>query len=440
MDLGSNRKGSVRFPQVGAGAQDLKQVLSDLRAGDSNPLATFSDRWLNDRDLLVDDGVIDVAKAAYMAFFTKNNSYPPILLLEHELVGMALDLFHGGPSSTGSVTSGGSESLFLAAAAALAHAKSRNRLPKNPEILVAKTGYPAFEKYGRYLGYSVRRAPIDEYFRADASAMAQLINEQTVMIAASYPSWAHGACDPIPELAEIAFAGDVWLHVDACVGGFLAPFVRDLGRHLPNFDFRLRGVASISSDFHKYGYSAKGVSGVFYRDRALAEHQVFVFDEWSAGLYRSPVFAGTRSGGSIASAWAVMNYLGKDGYSRRAVQILKLRDALVDFAKTTPGLCLLGQAELGTVAIGSGPNVDVYTVADDLRRRGWSIGLLKDPPAIQFVLGPLRDDFIIRLITDLREATSGSIRRDPFACRPSVVYSDEVLDLPCSIVHRTARS
>ncbi|RWD27518.1 MAG: aspartate aminotransferase family protein [Mesorhizobium sp.] len=421
--------GDALLSRKGISRIEVENALLQARAADNDPRATFCDRWINDRGLLLDDDAIDVAKAAYLAFFSKNNSYPPIMRFEHELVTMALELFHAGPEAIGSLTSGGSESLFLATASALSAARRDRPGLAMPEVLMAESGHPAFEKYGRYLGYTVRRVPVDHEFRADPLAIARAVTYNTIMIVASVSSWTHGACDPVTELAEIALSGGVWLHVDACVGGFLAPFVRDLGRDVPDFDFQTPGVASISSDFHKYGYSAKGVSGVFYRNGDLAQSQPFVFDAWSAGLYRSPVFTGTRSGGAIAAAWAVARYLGREGYCRRAAQILKLRDVLVKYATVTPELRLLGRAELGTVAIGSN-NVDIYAVAAELRARGWTINVLKNPPAVQLVLGPLRDEYIKQLISDFKSAVENAGRDDIALEPPLVVYSDEILDLP----------
>jgi sphinganine-1-phosphate aldolase len=411
------------FPEAGKPLDEIDAILSALRAADEDPRATFGDRWLNDRGLLLDDGVIDIAKRAHLAFFTKNNSAPPVLEMESELVSMALELFHAGPGACGSLTSGGSESLFLATAAALANAELRQ-----PEIIIAETGYPTFEKYGRYLGYRTKRVAADSNFKADPARMEDAVTGDTVMIVASLPSWSHGACDPVPELAEIARKHGLWLHVDACVGGFLAPFVRDLGRPLPDFDFRLAGVDSLSADFHKYGYGAKGVSGLFFRDRRRTRGQAFVFDRWPAGLYRSPVFTGTRSGGAIAAAWAVARYLGREGYRRRARQILKLRDALVAFAATS-GLTVLAGAELATVAIAA-EGLNIYAVAAGLRVRRWNINLLQAPAALQFVLGPVRDEYIELLLDDLAAAVADAQAGRHSEAAPRVVYSDEIPDHP----------
>ncbi len=150
--------------------------------------------------------------------------------LESELVSWVLNLFHGERGAAGILTSGGSESLFLATAAALARFRETKAGGKPCEAVIPETGYPTFEKFSDYLGYSVRRVPVDDSFRADPKAIEAAISDRTFLILGSMSSWAHGACDPIPALAEVAKARNIWLHVDACVGGMLAPFARDVGR------------------------------------------------------------------------------------------------------------------------------------------------------------------------------------------------------------------
>ena len=247
-------------------------------------------------------------------------------------------------------------------------------------------------------------------------------------------SWSHGACDPIPALAKVAKEKNIWLHVDACVGGMLAPFARDLGRDVGSFDFSNPGVSSISVDFHKYGYSSKGVSGLFFRDNALSRSQPFVFDNWAAGLYRCPTVTGTRSGGAIASAWAVMKYLGREGYQRRAAQVFKVRDAIVDAVQANPDLALLGGADLGTVAIGS-DTMDISAVAACLGTLGWGgIADLQEPDGIQLVLGPVIDSYIEAFVQDLGSAVE--MAKTDRANRQSsdVVYSDEIISGPGSLL------
>ena len=421
----------MNFPSFPSGESqaDIEQELERLRETDTDGRATFGDRWLNDRGLLLDDGALPVAKKAYDTFFTKNNSSSVIKPLESELIAWVLNLFHAGSSAAGVLTSGGSESLFLATAAAFARFQETNGAESSCEAVIPETGYPTFEKYSRYLDYSVRRVPVDEAYRADPDAINAAITDKTFMILGSMSSWAHGACDPIPALAAVAKARNIWLHVDACVGGMLAPFGHELGREIVDFDFALPGVSSISVDFHKYGYSAKGVSGLFFRDRTMAEEQTFVFDDWAAGYYRSPVLTGTRSGGAIASAWAVTKYLGRDGYTRRAAQVFKARDRIVDAVESNRDLMLLGGADLGTVAIGS-DTIDIFAVSSCLGKAGWSVNSLTAPDGIQLVLGPVIDTYIDAFVEDLATAVETARGKADDRSRRQVVYSDEIANGP----------
>lgn len=421
------------LPDEGMTRADIESVFDQLRSADKDGRTSFGERWLNDRGLLLDDGALEVAKAAHLAFFTKNNSHSVIMGLERELVSWTLNLLHAKRGAAGTLTSGGSESLFLATAAAFADFRNRNGENGPCEAVIPETGYPTFEKYSRYLGYNIRRVAVDASFRADPEAVEAAITDRTFMILGSFSSWSHGACDPIPALANIARTRNVWLHVDACVGGMLAPFARDLGREIPDFDFSLPGVSSISVDFHKYGYSSKGVSGVFFRNHELTSEQTFAFDEWAAGLYRSPAFTGTRSGGAIASAWAVAKYLGRTGYQRRTAQVLKAREAIVKTIEANPDLTLLGGADLGTVAFSSA-TMDISSVRACLNSMGWAVNSLKNPDGIQLVLGPIKDSYIDAFVGDLDRAVE--MVRENRENRPQtpVVYSDEVVRGPGSVL------
>ncbi len=416
------------LPQNGMPRDALRAKFTQARAQDADPRATFCDRWQNDRELLVDDGTLDVIIETWASFATKNSSYPPILEMEERLVAMALGLFEGSPDAVGSVTSCGSESLFLAIASALAHVR-RTRDVAAPKIVLPESAHPAFEKYAPYLGYEVVRTALDEDMRADPTALAAAIDDNTFMIACAMPSWTHGAVDPVPHIGQIAQKHEIWLHVDACVGGFLAPFLRAAGDDPGAFGFDVPGVASVSADYHKYGYGAKGVSGVFYRDADLARDQAFVFNDWAAGLYRSPVFTGTRSGGAVAASWAAALHLGQDGYLHRARQLMKARTALHTVAENSGRLRVLGGARMGTIALtgkGSEP-INLRAVDAALRSRGWSHGFLKQPDALQFVLGPMKDAMIDVLVGDLHWAIDESLGVYVEG-EPAVVYSDEILE------------
>lgn len=144
--------------------------------------------------------------------------------------------------------------------------------------------------------------------------MAEACDGQTIMLVGSAPNFPHGIIDPIEALGEVAASRDIWLHTDASVGGYFAPFARMNGVPVPPFDFEVPAVRSISADLHKYGYAAKGASTVLFRSEDIYRHMPFANNHWSGAPMTTPTLAGTRPGGAISAAWAIMNFLGIDGY------------------------------------------------------------------------------------------------------------------------------
>jgi glutamate/tyrosine decarboxylase-like PLP-dependent enzyme len=235
--------------------------------------------------------------------------------------------------------------------------------------------------------------------------MADAIGDRTLMLVGSAPCFPYGLIDPIEALGEITASRGVWLHVDACVGGYFAPFARMNGVDVPPFDFSVPGVHSISADLHKYGYAAKGASTLFHRTEAQRGFQVFDFDDWPAGGMTTPTAAGTRPGGAVASAWAVMHYLGIEGYRQKARAVTETRERMLHEISNIDGLSPVGTPQLGLFAFGS-DTLDIYAVWGRLLQRGWFTGLLTEPKAIHLMLSPAHAEFADEYLADLRDAVA----------------------------------
>jgi sphinganine-1-phosphate aldolase len=221
----------------------------------------------------------------------------------------------------------------------------------------------------------------------------------------SAPSYPHGVVDPITELAAIARASGLLCHVDACVGGFTLPFVRALGHPVPDFDFRVPGVTSLSADLHKYGYAAKGASVILYRTRELRRHQFFIYTDWPGGVYPSPALAGTRPGGPIAAAWAVLNYLGWEGYLEITGRVMEATHRIQQGIAAIPGIKVLGKPDASVFAIGS-DGVDVYEVADELALRGWYFDRQHFPPSLHVTVSCAHAAVVDEFLADLGAAVA----------------------------------
>jgi glutamate/tyrosine decarboxylase-like PLP-dependent enzyme len=273
-----------------------------------------------------------------------------------------------------------------------------------PEIVAS--AHPAIDKAAHYLGMRVIRVPWRDDFRADVPAMAAAVTPRTVMLYGSAPAYSLGLIDPIAPLGVLAREQGLWLHVDACVGGVLAPFVRELGYPVPAFDLSVPGVSSISADLHKSRYTAKGASVLLFRDAERQACSRYSFDDWPTGLYSTLTLAGTRPGGAIAAAGAVMNFFGAAGYREIARVVMDTRQRLVDgLAHIGHGLRVWGDPELWAVAYGSA-TVDIHAVADVLTARGWWPGRVREPRGVHLMITPVHAPVIEEYVADVAVATS----------------------------------
>jgi glutamate/tyrosine decarboxylase-like PLP-dependent enzyme len=248
--------------------------------------------------------------------------------------------------------------------------------------------------------------PLRDDYRADVAAAKNLITDRTALLVGSAPCYPFGVIDPIEELAGLAQERGISFHTDACLGGFMLPFFERLGEPVPAFDFRVPGVSTISADVHKYGYCTKGASVIAHRTReSLHEYQLFKYDRWPGGGYASFAMAGARPAAPIGAAWAVMTYLGEEGYVRLARIVRDTTRKLIDGVNAIDGLCVWGEPQMSLFAFGS-EELDVFAIGDVMDERGWCLDRQKGPDALHLMLSPeharVADDFL----RDLREAVA----------------------------------
>jgi len=390
------------IPATGRSWEELKAELESAKKDD------FS--WREGRMALyfyyLDEEVKRVQQEAYLAYWTENamgqRAFPSMKKLEDEVIAMGLDLLQAPPEATATFTSGGTESILLAIKTARDWARATKGVTA-PNMVLPRTAHPAFDRAAEYFGVRAIRVPTTRNdFRADVGAMAERIDKDTILLLGSAPNYPFGVFDPIREIAALAQELGLWMHVDACVGGFLAPFVRRLGYVIPDFDFAVPGVTSISADLHKYGYAPKGASLMLLRDRALQRHQTFSFDGWERGAYVSNTMQGTRAGGAVAAAWAVMNYLGQDGYTHWARVIMDTVGTLTRGINAIPGLAVLEPHELCIfVYRATDPALDIGLIAEAMTRRGWFVGRQAEPPGIHLHLNPVHAETAELYLADL---------------------------------------
>lgn len=364
-----------------------------------------------------------VQKEAYTLFMSENGlgpaAFPSLARMEAEVVGFGLSLLHGPEEAVGTITSGGTDSITMALKAARDFARKEKGVVGPLNIVLPRSAHPAFDKAAAIMEIEVRRTPLNAYL-ADPATMAAACDAATVMIVGSAPCFPYGLIDPIAALSDLALERDLWLHVDACVGGYIAPFVRMNGEDIPPFDFELPGVRSMSADLHKYGYCAKGASTVFFRTAALRKFMIFDFRDWPGGRMVTPTLAGTRPGGAISAAWAVMNFLGIAGYREKQGLVTATRAKIAAGAEAL-GFTVLGQPRLGILAF-THPDVDCQAIWGKLRERGWFTSLATEPKSLHLMLSPFHAEVADTYLADLAWAVA-EVRGGDGATGGEVRYS-----------------
>lgn len=357
------------------------------------------------------DDVAFVAREAFIKHIGDNVTHRhglhrSVLRYEAEVLDYACRLLNAPQNAHATITTGGSESLFLAMKAAREQARQSRPEITDPEILLPNTSYPVFNKAAHALGLNVRQLTSSVDYRADLAALEAAITDNTIMMVGGAPPFPYGIVDPLEQMSQLAQRYGIWLHVDACIGGFVLPFAEALGRPVPTFDFRLPACQSISVDFHKYGYAMRGCSAVILRDRELAEHQTFRSGTWPAGDYSSENMSGSRNAGPVASAWAVISYLGHDGLRDRMAKILAAVDRLTELINRIPGLCVHGQPQGVHFSFGS-DELDMIAIGDAMMSRGWMMNLQTEPESLLLMLSAQHDSEVVdRYANELTEVTA----------------------------------
>ncbi len=431
----------MRIPPKGIAKDELLQRLESYRAGDMT--------WRDGRTwaYIYDPGpeAEEVIKQAYMMYLSENaldpTVFPSVLRFENELVAMAAAHLNGDDDVVGNFTSGGTESIMLAVKTARDYFRTKRPEVGEPEIILPITAHAALQKACHYMCVKPVLVPVEpETFRADPEAVRQAITPNTLLLVGSAVSYAHGVVDPIRELGQLALEHDLLLHVDACMGGFLLPYFRRLGAPVPDFDFGVPGVTSISMDFHKYAFAAKGASVVLYRNKELRKHQIYTCAEWTGYTVINPTIQSTKSAGPLAAAWAVLHFIGDDGYLEIARQVMDATRRIADAIDKMDDLRLLGQPEMNLVAFTS-DTVSVFHIIDEMKERHWyvqpQLGFGGSKENIHLSVNPASVKWVDALIEDLkvcvekaRALTSDEVSaavRDAFSTIDPATLTDENL-------------
>lgn len=402
------------MPRRGLPSEDVLAQLMAMKQGDQD--------WRGGRVFSLvysaGDEVHELLQDALSLYSAENGlnvlAFPSIGTMQHDIVSNTATLLGADdPASGGAVegylTSGGTESLLQAVKTARDVARNERGIAR-PQVVVGESAHAAFTKAADYFDVDLIRIPVGADFRVDVDALADACTDSTIMVVGSAPTYPQGVVDPIADIASLAHERGILCHVDACMGGFLLPFLTELGRFSEPFDFRLPGVTSMSADVHKYGYASKGVSVILYRTHELARHQVFATSDWLGGFYASTAMAGTRPAGPIAAAWAVLMHIGLEGYLELTRTAHDAARELRAGIEAIEGLELRGNPPATVMAFGAQDpaTLDIFAVGERLAAEGWYLDRQHRPDSLHATVHAGSAGTVPYLVRDLRHAVKAT--------------------------------
>lgn len=363
----------MQIPETG---KSRETILKELEAYKADDLAWTSGRVMA---FVYDPGkeVQETAKDAYMMYLGENGldptTFPSVMRIEREVVRMIINLVQGDDKVVGNMTSGGTESNLCAMKSARDWALATKPEVKAPEVIMCRTAHPSFHKACVYFGMKPVIVGFDtNTYHADVDAMRAAITPNTVALIASAPGYAQGVVDPVPEIAALAQEHNLWCHVDGCVGGIHLSFMRKVGLPVPQFDFSVPGVTSLSADMHKFGYAPKNASIIMYRNKDYRKYQYFACIQTTTYVLINPGILSSKTGGPMAASWATLNSLGQSGYEKIVTEVQAAVSKLVTGVNAIPGLRVLGKPDMCLFSFTS-DDINLFHVADEMKKRGWYV-------------------------------------------------------------------
>ena len=396
-----------QLPQSGESSEAVLEKIRGFRAA-----MTPSERGkLSSTAFQGRDEMGKLVYESFMEFLGWNGLFtfqePPAAQMENDVLDICIGLVSGGEQGRGNLTSGGTESNYCGLHAMRAWAREQKPQITQPEIVAPYSTHSTVHKTAKYLDLKVVTVPQLEDLTADVDALAAAIGPNTIGIVGSAPNWPYGHVDPIEAFGQLAIERDLWLHVDACVGGYILPFMRELGEDIPPYDFSVPGVRSISADLHKYGYAPKPCSTVLWRSQEEQGYHYVPITEWACGLYLSQSFIGSRPLGPVAGIWALMHYWGREGYLENARNLLHIKRSITEACERIEGLRTWPTQ--GPLMMIAADDYNIQLVVGGMEEKGWRLLGVNNPPAIHLTLDVMEQPDLQRFIDDLDEVC-GRIR------------------------------
>jgi tyrosine decarboxylase/aspartate 1-decarboxylase len=347
-----------------------------------------------------------IAMEAYKMFIETNlgdpGLFPGTSLMESEVIEMLGHLLHL-ENASGHLVTGGTEANIMAMA--VAKYLFQEKHDGVPEIILPESAHFSFKKIISMLSLEARVVPLDENFKMDVSKIEDLITENTMAIVAIAGTTELGLIDDIEKISEIAYSHDIYLHIDAAFGGFVIPFLDDEHKGDLTFDFKCKGVSSMTIDPHKMGLAPVPAGGILFRH---AEHlEKLAVKTPYLSKNKQTTIVGTRTGAATAATWTLLNYYGMEGYRKIVKDAIELTEYTYNKLTDMENVTVTCKPELNLISFMS-DNKSADILKKELYDYGWRVSVAQRPHVVRLVLMPhVKKEHIDRFLIDLNEVLNG---------------------------------
>jgi tyrosine decarboxylase/aspartate 1-decarboxylase len=311
--------------------------------------------------------------------------FPGSMEIESELV-RDLGKFFGGNNITGNIVSGGTEANIIA----LRLAKKLKPNILEPEIVCSANAHMSFYKGADLLGIKVQKVRLTENYVPDINEFASKINNNTIALIGIAGTTSLGLVEPITEIAKLSEPEQIFMHVDAAFGGFVLPFMEELGYNYPKYDFRIPTVDSLTADPHKMGLGIIPSGGFLIREQFITDEFGFSMPYLAGGDFRHLTITGTRPGGSVIAFWALMKHLGRKGFRNMVKECWENTLYLEKRIDEIDGIKNVCKPEINIIGLRASENItkSIHIIDENLRKLGWALGVFENLNLARIVLMP----------------------------------------------------
>ena len=341
-----------------------------------------------------------VGLEAYKMFIETNLGDPGLFkgtaLMEQEVINSLGNLLHL-KNPCGHIVTGGTEANIMAMCVAKYLYEEENK--GTPELILPKSAHFSFKKVLSMLSVKPIYVPLNNEYKIDVTKLPDLITDNTMAMVGIAGTTELGLVDDIPEISKIAKSYGVYLHVDAALGGFIIPFLNYKNNNQLNFDFKCKGVSSVTIDPHKMGLAPVPSGGIIFRKKKYLEKLSIKTPYLTKD--KQTTIVGTRTGASTAATWTLLNYHGMEGYKKIVEKVINLTTYTYNKLNKNKHVTIIHKPELNIISF-KVDNIDVDTLQKQLQAYGWIVSLAEYPHVIRLVLMPhIKKEHIDEFLVDL---------------------------------------